>query len=130
MLKRLTVFVLLACVIGTYFSRDFAIAGFELNQKYIAEKLCVNKDKPWLHCNGRCYLMNKVKQAEDNEKRQDSKDLRSNLQVVWFVHPAGQNQRSEFNESIALQYKMLYTYSYTNQYNSSIFRPPKSVSFA
>ena len=128
MLNRVVVFVLLTCVISTYFSRDFAIASFALNQKFIAEKLCENKDRPWMHCNGRCYLMKKMKQAEDNEKKQAGKDLRTNMQVVWYVHPANQTQKSFLKDSIAGRYKIHYIYYYTNQYNASIFRPPKSVS--
>lgn len=29
---------------------------FELNLDYIVQKYCVNKDKPMLHCNGKCHL--------------------------------------------------------------------------
>jgi len=127
MLNRLIVFLLLACVISTYFSHDFTVASFELNQKYISEKLCENKDKPWLHCNGHCYLMKKFKQAEENEKKQANKDLRNNLQMVWSIQPAIQSSALNVQDAVVQHIKILYTYSYTNQYTSSIFRPPKSV---
>jgi len=130
MLNRVIVFILLACVISTYFSRDFAIASFELNQKYIAEKLCENKDKPWMHCNGRCYLMNKVKQAEENEKKQANKDLRTNLQITWCINFSNAVSKSCFKDSIAQRFKIHYSYHYTNQYNASIFRPPKMITIA
>ncbi len=29
---------------------------YALNRDKIAQTLCVNKDKPQLHCNGKCYL--------------------------------------------------------------------------
>jgi len=125
MLNRVIVFILLACVISAYFSRDFAVASFELNQKYIAEKLCENKDKPWMHCNGRCYLMNKVKQAEENEKKQANKDLRTNLQFTWCINFSSQLEKSYIKDSIAQRFTIHYSYNYTNQYNTSIFRPPK-----
>ncbi|WP_430615432.1 hypothetical protein [Flavobacterium sp. JP2137] len=32
------------------------IAGFVVNYDYIKNELCENKDRPELHCNGRCYL--------------------------------------------------------------------------
>lgn len=130
MLNRVIVFILLACVISTYFSRDIAIAGFDLNQKYIAEKMCENKDKPWMHCNGRCYLMKKVKQAEDNEKKQANRDLRNNLQAFYYLLPSTTIQKSYLKDTIAQRFKIHYTSCYTNQYNSSIFRPPKSLSIA
>jgi hypothetical protein len=71
MLKRLISVILLVALIGSSFSRFFVYAGFELNRQYIASNLCVNKSRPWMHCNGRCFLMKKVKEAEDNEKKQE-----------------------------------------------------------
>lgn len=130
MLNRVIVFIVLACVISTYFSRDFTVAGFELNQKYIAEKLCENKDRPWMHCNGRCYLMNKVKQAEENEKKQANKDLRTNLQMTWFINFSSPIENTYLKDSIAQRFKIHYSYHYSNQYNTSIFRPPKLMSIA
>lgn len=127
MLKRLLVFVLLACMMSTYFSRDFAVAGFELNQKYISGKLCENKDKPWMHCNGHCYLMKKLKQAQDNEQKQADNNLRNSFQVLWFVQTPVINYHSLADADIAQRLITHYTYAYSNQYTSSIFRPPKSV---
>lgn len=49
------------------FSRLFIVIDFEANRNYIAEFLCVNKSKPQLHCNGQCYLMKKLKKAEQAE---------------------------------------------------------------
>jgi hypothetical protein len=127
MLNRVIVFILLACVISTYFSRDFAIATFELNQKYIAEKLCENKDKPWMNCNGRCYLMNKVKQAEENERKQASKDLRTNLHITWCINFSAPVQKSSINTAVPKRFRNDYSYAYLSQYITSIFRPPKSL---
>jgi hypothetical protein len=38
---------------------------YEINKKYIAEVLCENKDKPMMHCNGKCYLKKQLKKAND-----------------------------------------------------------------
>ncbi|CAN5258199.1 hypothetical protein BH09BAC6_BH09BAC6_03960 [soil metagenome] len=78
MLKRFTAYLLIFTLVGSNFSRLFVYAGFELNRGYIAAKLCENRDKPWLHCNGKCYFMKKIKQAEEkqgNEERQSQKNL-------------------------------------------------------
>jgi len=76
--RRLLAYLLVFTLIGSNFSRLFIYAGFELNRNYIALKLCENRDKPWMHCNGKCYFMKKIKQAEDKEKndeRQSQKNL-------------------------------------------------------
>lgn len=78
MLNRFTAILLIASLFAVNCGRFFVMAGFELNKKYIATKLCENRNKPWLHCNGRCYLMKKLKQAEEkqsNEERQTQKNL-------------------------------------------------------
>ena len=45
-------------------------AYYQLNKKMIADKLCVNKSKPQMHCDGKCFLSKQLKKAEENEKRQ------------------------------------------------------------
>jgi len=78
MLKRSIAYLLIIVLITANFSRFFIYAGFELNRNYIATKLCENRDKPWMHCNGKCYFMKKIKQAEEKEKndeRQSQKNL-------------------------------------------------------
>lgn len=39
------------------------------NYQYISEVLCVNKDKPLLNCNGKCYLSQQLKKAQENENK-------------------------------------------------------------
>lgn len=33
-----------------------------------------------MHCNGKCYLMNKLRQADEKEKKQQRENLRSSYQ--------------------------------------------------
>ncbi|HHH54434.1 MAG TPA: hypothetical protein ENK91_12305 [Bacteroidetes bacterium] len=35
-----------------------------MHKKYYAEVLCENKDKPMMHCNGKCHLKKEIKEAE------------------------------------------------------------------
>lgn len=71
MLNRIFAILILCGLIGSNFTRFFIVAGFELNQGYIAEKLCENKSRPWMNCHGKCFLMKKLKQAEEKEKKQE-----------------------------------------------------------
>ena len=45
--------------------------SFKINQTYIAATLCVNKNKPEVRCEGKCYLTKKLKQADEKEKSPD-----------------------------------------------------------
>lgn len=69
MLNRFIAICLLFALISSGFSHFLVVAGCEANQKYIAANLCENKSKPWLHRNGHCYLMKKIRQAEEKEKK-------------------------------------------------------------
>jgi hypothetical protein len=78
MVRRFIAYSLIVALISVNFSRLFIFAGFELNRNYIAAHLCENRDKPWLHCNGKCYFMKKIKQAQEkerNDQRQSQKNL-------------------------------------------------------
>lgn len=85
--KRLLAFCLLTALISSGFSRFFALVAFEANQKYIAENLCVNKSRPWLHCNGHCYFMKKVHQAEEDEKKEAARNNLTRTEVSFFHEP-------------------------------------------
>ena len=61
-------------------------AYYEINKKQIADKLCINKNNPKMHCNGRCYLGRQLKKAEDNEKRQNQ-SLREKDEVISLYTP-------------------------------------------
>jgi hypothetical protein len=71
MLKQLTAWLLIFSVLTANYSRLFVYAGFKLNESYIAAKLCENRTKPLMHCNGKCYLMKKLKQAEEKRSATD-----------------------------------------------------------
>lgn len=43
-----------------------------VNYDYISEVLCVEKDKPLSICNGKCYLSQQLKEAQETEE-QDKK---------------------------------------------------------
>jgi len=127
MLKQLTIWFLIFAVFAANFSSVFVYVGFKLNQQYIAANLCVNRFKPSLHCNGKCYFMRKIKQAEDNDKKQATKDGSSRLEMSFIQQPFS----ITFSEPVIVDELSAgfpaFDYQYTSRYLSSIFKPPKSV---
>jgi Na+/citrate or Na+/malate symporter len=86
LLKPVSILLLLS-LLTTSFANLFVFAGFELNQKYIAAELCENKNKPELHCNGKCFLMKKLKQAQDKEQKQERQAQKTQIQDALVVTP-------------------------------------------
>jgi hypothetical protein len=85
MIRRLVAVTLLLAMISANLSTLFVYAEFKVNQKYIAAALCENKDKPQLNCQGKCYLMKKLKEAEDKEKKQDSNAQKKGAYDLFFM---------------------------------------------
>lgn len=81
---RFIALLLIVSSLSMNLSGLFVFAGFEMNRDYIAKELCINKNKPELHCNGKCYLMRKLKQAEEKEQKQEQQLLK-----VYLQQPAG-----------------------------------------
>jgi hypothetical protein len=82
--RRLLAYLLIVALVASNCSRLFIYAGFELNRNYIASKLCENRDKPWLHCNGKCYFMKKIKQAEEKEKNEERQSQKNLFQEAFW----------------------------------------------
>ena len=71
MFTRFVAVVLILCVSFSNFTRFMVFTSFKINQTYIAATLCVNKNKPEVRCEGKCYLTKKLKQADEKEKSPD-----------------------------------------------------------
>lgn len=59
----------------------FVYASFKLNQKEIAQTICVQRKSVFNSCNGRCELQKSIKKYADNEKKQDN--LKEKLELVY-----------------------------------------------
>lgn len=96
-----------------------------LNQDYIAEFLCINKEKPELQCHGKCHL---VKQLEKQQETNPLSSLRISLEnyPIGFVTIFCISDFSFFTNLRKNQisfYQKLYDFSY----NYSAFQPPDLV---
>ncbi len=58
-----------------------AYVEYVINYDYISKVLCINKDKPEMRCNGKCQLVKKLKQQEEN-------DFKS-LEILIEEYPIG-----------------------------------------
>jgi hypothetical protein len=60
---------------------------YVIDYGYISTQLCINKDKPELHCNGKCHLMKKLAAASENEKplSSDKKHAAAD-HTDWIAH--------------------------------------------
>jgi len=78
-----TIFLTVTIFIQT-FSTFIIQADFFLNRSYIAKNLCINRDKPMLHCNGKCYLQKKLKEQQKQDQSPVSKTERFDVQPFFI----------------------------------------------
>jgi hypothetical protein len=121
MLKKVTVLLLIVSIVAANFSRLFVYAGFEMNKTYIATKLCENRDKPWLHCNGKCYLIKKIRQAEEKQNSDERQSQKNLFQEAMFM----QKPEIRFYSSVLQVLQVPNHRIMLPMVNLPIFQPPQ-----
>jgi hypothetical protein len=103
------------------------IIEYYANYDYIANVLCENKDKPYLDCNGKCYLNKQLKKTNHNNHDHKSSIPQINLDD-YPVSPLGQYNfvAKEFNE-FTLKSVPVAIYNAQDFYQS-VFKPPQLIS--
>ena len=86
----------MALMFSTSFSSLYYF-HFLLNQDEIAEEFCENKDKPEMHCHGKCHAHKELKKMEKKETKQDAQipaDIETKP-IVLLVYEVIANNESD-----------------------------------
>jgi len=100
------------------------IIEYHANYEYIATVLCENRDKPYLECNGKCYLEKQLKKNSHNNH-----DHKSTIPQIDFekypVSPLCQFTY-KFKKAIEFSFEQQFVYNQTTQeYHISLLKPPQ-----
>jgi hypothetical protein len=100
------------------------ITWYKINQKQIIELFCINKSKPELKCDGKCYLKNTLKNVDDTE---DSKNTiptnnKSSVEEILFFEKYSSNIFLQF---ISVRFFIKYSSQLHAAFEPNIFQPPK-----
>ena len=101
------------------------LIDFNINRDFIAAVLCINKEKPMTMCNGKCYLSEQLKKAEEQEEQQAPTSKKERLEIVCFFikNPPGFLFLSDrYSRKINHAYKDEF---YRSSFAADVFRPPK-----
>lgn len=119
LVKQVVSIVLLIAFITVSFSKVILVGYYELNKKQITEQFCVNKDKPQMHCCGKCMLKKKLAEQEQ-QKSPVVPDLKNEIQL--FHSPLTINIVTDLSNGINISSP--YTFVYQTGVNGSVFHPP------
>ena len=120
--KIIAIFLLLGIVTSS-FNQWLLFSTYSLNKEYISTVLCTNKDKPHLHCDGKCFLDIKLKELEQKNKQHQDTLKR----MVETLAPAYANLLPQVFETYLENIPTPYLLQQPQGKVVSIFQPPKTV---
>ncbi len=98
------------------------LLDYGVNYDYISTVLCINKDKPQMHCNGKCHLAKEIakKSAEDTQE--------NNTGTLKFIDVFIVQEKITLPEKNSVLLHTTNNHFYKNLYSyiscKSILKPP------
>ncbi len=98
------------------------LVEYAVNYDYISEVLCINKSKPELHCNGKCYLKKEIAKTNDTDSSPLTKNSGQKLFDIYVLPEITSISTAEkiFFSNPNFLYKTAYSFLFLKH----IFRPP------
>ena len=93
----------------------FTIVNWKMNQAELTAKYCVNKAKPMLKCNGKCYLAKQLKKQEEQDKVEFNKKSKSQVPKFKKI-----KEGEVFNDIQAVDYTLVVKNNINRKPNTSI----------
>lgn len=99
------------------------MANFAIQQKTIANTICEYKNKPQLHCNGKCQLRKKLKQEDNKEQQSPDRKADTKFEIV-----CSSNSFPEWSFVYEVVTVIHHTFdeSRTNTIYKNFFHPPQA----
>jgi hypothetical protein len=97
---------------------------YVVNYDYIVETLCINKDKPELNCNGKCYLSKELAKTNDTESTPFSKGKTSGQKLLDIYILPEITEIKNTDQSYRVNFNFIYQKNYSFLFLKHIFRPP------
>lgn len=126
-MRQLLAIFLLSIFLIPGLSKIKMVIDFKINQEYISQVLCINKDKPSLMCYGKCFLGKQLQEITDHENNDLPNQLNQVNQTLLFIKPTLVNiynkQENKKESKIFLDQQSQYSSSYLKD----IFHPPQLI---
>ncbi|MFD2934254.1 hypothetical protein [Spirosoma flavum] len=123
-MRSLLTYILLFAVLLPSVSPWGIIAHYQLNKEYIARVLCENRNRPELHCDGKCYLARRLQAQQDKQDKETTERVH-NMPLMQLFCESG----FYFNFSGPTRFFTLQRFVYlVSHYDSPIcvlLRPPR-----
>jgi hypothetical protein len=99
--------------------------SYWMNREFIAAELCENRDRPELHCEGKCQLKKEIQETADDQPTEREVSVRL---MVEFLQPLAAFTLNWKPMVIKFHFPSLSDRP-VKGFDSSIFRPPEGRFF-
>lgn len=94
---------------------------YQLNKDFIAANLCENRDRPEMHCQGKCHLNKTIEKNSESDHSPSNKSA-GKIPLLDFFQ---EHYKLIFELQKSLHQKFeSYLNHYTHTYSAVIFHPP------
>lgn len=98
------------------------IIEYQLNYDYITTILCENVDRPYLECNGKCYLIDRISETSKQSQEQNSIPI---INIDDYpVSPITDFSMDFKISSFFVQHNYIGLSELSDMYTSFVLRPP------
>lgn len=119
-MKKLLTILLIIGVLLQSGSQVVIVAQYYANKDYIAKNLCENRNRPAMHCEGKCCLKKRL--AKESKESQSPRNQREE-QVTLFFETPSINIHYPAPASVGQQYDTHNDAAHSG-FSPSIFHPP------
>jgi hypothetical protein len=128
-LKKLLSILLLLIFLLPGMAKLWIAVDFKINQAFIAENYCINKDDPVLMCSGKCYLSQQLQEAEEPYQQDLPFNAKLKIEIQLYLEAFcltlrpvvwSATQSTEFPDHSILP---------VSAYLNSVFHPPETPFF-
>lgn len=124
--KILSITLLIALAIKLLMAPSIFL-DYQLRKDFIVKNYCVNKNRPEMHCDGKCYLAKQLKKAQEKEEKEATNNF-----LTKFFGVEGFTKTENFRNFFGQQpyfAQSIKNYFYLDKAistdHTSIFHPPK-----
>lgn len=114
--------LLIAAVLFKPMMGLYMVVDYEINKDYFAKYLCENQDRPELQCQGKCFLMQKIKKQHHENESHRTKQL-SQISKIEIMD-ISRSMKIKFSKELSLFTTPLLSIFHKADFFSSVFRPP------
>lgn len=112
---------LISTILLQSLSSMITVVAYEINKEYITKTFCENKDKPSLHCDGKCHLMKQINELQKKENAPQN-NIKEKMEMQLFSE--SKSSLKLLNSFILVEYTSFFWINNSTPHLNTVFRPP------